>query len=151
MAISKSEIWNQIMYLHLCVFPNFKFQISNFIAKIKDQQNVNYFYVPLNMGANWIRRGYGSLSGVPGPCNLAKKQEKTQTPTLITSTHWPLRSATSNLVCLWTGIRWKFSRLASSGCLSLWEQKFSKLAWFDPAWVRQIRQKIKIQATHVDA
>ena len=33
------------MHLHLCVFPNFKFQISNFTAKIQDQQSVNYFWL----------------------------------------------------------------------------------------------------------
>jgi len=76
-------------------------------------------YIPSDLGANRIRRGYGSLSGVPGTCNLAKKQEKTQTPTLNTSTHWPLKPATFNLIGLSIRIGWQFSRLASSGCLSL--------------------------------
>ena len=95
--------------------------------------------------------GVWKLKWRAGALQPRKKAGKTQTPTLTTSTHWPLKAASSSLVGLWTGIRWKFSRLAFSGCLSLWEQKFSKLAWSDPAWVRKIRRKLKTQATHVDA
>ena len=49
--------------------------------------------------------GVWKLKWRAGALQPRKKAGKTQTPTLITSTHWPPRSATSNLVCLWTGIR----------------------------------------------
>jgi len=51
-----------------------------FIDREALQMYINFAYVSVRtevfpMGANWIRRGYGSSSGVPRPCNLVKMRD----------------------------------------------------------------------------
>ncbi|RKX61325.1 MAG: hypothetical protein DRP37_04065 [Thermodesulfobacteriota bacterium] len=43
LPMSELEIRNQVTHLHLSVFPNFYFPVPHFIAKIQDQQSINYF------------------------------------------------------------------------------------------------------------
>lgn len=78
MAISKPEIRNLKLdnAFTSLFFPNFKFQISNFIAKIKDQQSVNYIYVPLQYGGEQDSTGVWKLKWRAGALQPRKKAGK---------------------------------------------------------------------------